>query len=325
MTIRIVQNWRWLAPLFGLLLLAAGCATSRPDPALDAPPRPYLRQASTNGVLSLEVCARSLIPIRGRGPTVWLVGVTHLGERKYYAELQQFLDDQTLVLFEGIGATNGEFRSVQQDTYSLQADIARSLGLAFQINAINYDRPHFRNSDLTLAQLADAFSKTERDQQPGRGGFNVEQLVDLMEGEGLMGALARLATTVIAASPRLQAAAKVTMIEVFSSLPPDLKDSPAVPTGLQPLLTVLIDERNKVVVHDLQKAMRSKPRPDSVALFYGAGHMADLEKRVRESLRYRPGDACWFTAFRVDVKRSGLTAMELEIVRRLVRQETLAE
>ena len=325
MTLARVPIGRWLAPLAGLALIASGCATSRSDPAVDASPRPYLRQASTNGVMSLEVCARSLVPVRGRGPTVWLVGVTHLGESRYYTELQRFLEEQTLVLFEGIGATNGEFRSTQEDTYSLQADLARSLGLAFQLNAIDYDQPHFRNSDLTLDQLAEAFSRMHEDQPAARGGLDVGQLVELMEGEGLMGALARLATTVIAASPRIQAAAKVTMIEAFSSLPANLKESLAVPPSLQPLLVVLIDERDKVVVHDLQTALRSKPRPESVALFYGAGHMADLEQRVRDALRYRPGEERWLTAFSVDVKRSGLTSMELEIVRRLVRQETSAK
>jgi hypothetical protein len=321
MTAIQVRGWIVGAPLVALLLLAGGCATSRPDAVAEIPTQSYLRQASSNGVMSLEVCARAFVPARGQGPTVWLVGVTHLGESRYYTELQQFLDQQTLVLFEGIGAANGEFQSVQADAYSLQEDLAHSLGLAFQVNVIEYDRPHFRNSDLTLDQLEAAFRLMQSDQAMTDGGLNVGQLLELMEGEGLLGALARLATAVIAASPRLQAAAKVTMIEIFSALPTDLKDSTAVPAGMQPLLSVLIDERNKVVVHDLESALHTKPKPRSVALFYGAGHMADLERRVRETLRYRPSEERWFIAFGVNVRRSGLTAIELDLVRRLVRQE----
>lgn len=49
----------------------------------------------------LEVSVRTLKP-SGAGPVVHLVGVVHIGDAAYYAELQKFLNEQEVVLFEGV-------------------------------------------------------------------------------------------------------------------------------------------------------------------------------------------------------------------------------
>src|SRR5437899_12329227 len=98
-------------PFIGLLLtvFAWGCSTvqknsPRPKPQAPVSPQPYVRifQADSNTV-QLQIALRKFMPERGRGPAVWLTGVSHLGESNYYAALQRHLDNQTLVLFEGIG------------------------------------------------------------------------------------------------------------------------------------------------------------------------------------------------------------------------------
>jgi hypothetical protein len=279
------------------------------------------------------VALRAFTPERGRGPRIWLVGVTHFGTAGYYGEVQRFLDSQTVVFFEGVGATNKEFQSQAKEGYSLQAALAKALGLEFQLEVIDYTRSHFRNSDLSLAQLARLFGGAEPEEAPpataglvpgseSRGTSSAfDQLVGIMEGTGLWGGLARFAVAFIAASPRMQAAVKVAMIDLLSQLPDDLPQMAGLPPEFRRLLRVLIEERNRTVVRDLGAALRERPRPRSIAVFYGAGHMTDLEQRLRDTLGYRPEQERWLTAFGVRPRAAGLSQFELDLTRRLVRQQ----
>src|SRR5688572_17567635 len=65
----------------------------------------FLRtQEVPGGVGALQTLSAEFKPRSGVGPTIWLIGVSHLGTREYYAGLQKRLDTQNVVLFEGIGA-----------------------------------------------------------------------------------------------------------------------------------------------------------------------------------------------------------------------------
>ena len=94
---------------------------------------------------------------------------------------------------------------------------------------------------------------------------------------------------------------------------------PGLPPGLEQLLTVIIQERDKVVLNDLADALRASPPAASIAVFYGAGHMADLETRVREELGYRPRDEKWLTALSVNMLQVGLSSEEAESLSGLIR------
>lgn len=59
---------------------------------------------------------------------------------------------------------------------------------------------------------------------------------------------------------------------------------------------VLIDERNKIVVSDLQELLENDPTIRSVGILYGAGHMIDLEQRIRDELGYEPALGFWINA-----------------------------
>lgn len=309
--------------------LAAGWPAAPPSSVAEV--RPYLRTSrGTNGTVALEVALRRLEPVRGPGPALWLVAVTHLGTSNYYAELQRFLDARPLVLYEAV--KREESPPAVREGYSLQADLARALGLTFQLDAIRYDRPHFRNSDLSLDDLARLFAaptnapagappESRPDTGPPAGAVEFGALVQAMSGEGLFGGLARVGVSLLAASPRLQAATKVAMIETLGQLPNDLTQIGGLPPGLQRLMRVLIEERNEAVVRDARAALARRPPPASLAVFYGAGHMPDLEYRLCRSLGYQPVEDRWLVAFDVDPRAAGVSQFELDLTTRLVRAQ----
>lgn len=309
-----------------LSLLCAGMAM-----AGELTPAPYLRSVTRDdGVATLEVAARELVPDRRRAPHIWLVGVVHLGEERYYQELQTLLDGQAVVLFEGIGATDGNFQ-LQEEDFSLQDAMAKALGLKFQLEAINYHRPNFRNSDLDYAGLARLFEGEpgtadveEGAATPESGGGEFNLLVQIMEGRGLFGGLARLGVAAVGSSPRLQAATRLMLIEMLGNLPANLSDVAGMAPGMQRLMEGLIERRNEVVLRDVRREIRRRPRPASIAVFYGAGHMGHLETSICAALGYVPKADRWFTALSVDPKAAGLSRLELAMTRTMVRMQLKA-
>ncbi|HXI52060.1 MAG TPA: hypothetical protein VNH84_11160, partial [Candidatus Saccharimonadales bacterium] len=199
-------------PLLALLVLlgAAGCATrsgsspaaSTPPPSA-APPAPYMRVAHPDSnTVALQIAVRRFVPAGRRGPPIWLVGASHVGESNYFGELQKQLDRTGLVLFEGVGAKSKKMRFDPAEQTSVQHSLAASLGVLFQLEAIEYDRPNFRNSDLTIAQLQALMRN--RPTEAGGGGSGAQELEDLlqvMDGSSFVGALLQAGLKIIASSP----------------------------------------------------------------------------------------------------------------------------
>jgi hypothetical protein len=75
------------------------------------------------------------------------------------------------------------------------------------------------------------------------------------------------------------------------------------------------------VLKDLKTALKQAPPPRSISIFYGAAHMADMEKRLRDELGYRRAEEAWFTAITVQPAKAGVTETELGFVRALIKAQ----
>jgi hypothetical protein len=268
--------------------------------------------------VELQIAARRFNPARGRGPDIWLVGASHIGESNYFATLQKRLDAQPLVLFEGVGARSKKLKFNPEEESSVQHTLATSLGLVFQLSAIDYDRPHFQNSDLSIAQLQALFQSGGTAGSRGtKAGQEFQELLQIMNGSSFLGALVHFGIKFIGSNPRLQAMTKVVLIELLGQIKGDMAQLKGMPPEIQRLLAVIIQERNKVVVEDVKKELAARP-PRDIAVFYGAGHMADLEKRLRTELGYVPRRTVWFIAISVNTRQAGLSETELDGMRKLI-------
>jgi len=347
-----------------LVLSAAflnGCASAPKDAARDSQANaPFIRVAYPDEhTVELQIVSRRFTPARGKGPSVWLVGASHIGESNYYAALQKRLDAQTLVLYEGVGEHSRRTRLPRArapapfrrevskaatnnaaEEYSLQDTMAKSLGLVFQLQAMDYDRTNFFNSDLTLAELRSlmqpgrptAAKPNAGTAKPGRprapapsddddSNTSLQQLLGAMDGSSTFGAIMKGMMQLIGSSPRLQALTKLAFIEVLGAIKFDPGNMKGLPPDMQELMHVLIVERNKVVVADL-KAELQRARPgQSIAIFYGAGHLPDLELRLKKEFRLRPVEDVWLPAFSVNTAKAGLSNFEMTFLRSMVRSQ----
>ncbi len=343
------------------LWLALGCgaaerpaSTNKPPALVRFPVEPFMRVTNgATGAVELQVAVRKLVPANGTGPVIWLTGASHIGETNYYRELQRHLDMQQLVLFEGIhagrkvGMTNGvasgkpatdpapdtkkealasEPAAKSGERASLQKDLAESLGLVFQLEAINYARTNFRNSDLSVQELRDLMDKDDEPAAPDspkekRKNEAFETLLKAMEGNSLFGTLLKAGFKLVGGSPKLQAMTKLALIEALGGIRGDLSRMKSLPEDMQRLMEVLIQTRNDAVLKDLRAELKRAAPPASISVFYGAGHMDDLERRVRREFGYRVESDLWLPAFTVDYTKAGLSVIEATLLRTMVQRQ----
>ncbi len=291
-------------------------------------PRSYVRmEAAKDGSRALQTAWRKLEPPKDSGkPVVWLIGVCHVGEKSYYEKTQRKLDAAELVLFEGIGFDGkvADRNKSESKVSSLQTTLAQSLGLVFQLDAIEYDRRHFRNSDLGVAELQAKLIGSANKAKPGKkeNDPQLRAFMKMLEGDSFALTLVQGILKLFQGNPQFRAMARLVIIETIAASEGDVsKLAASASPAMRRLFKTLIDDRNAVVVRDLRKTMRGKDAPAEVAIFYGAGHMTDLEARLSKKLAYQPAGETWVTVFSVNPKKAGLSEFETALVARLIKSQ----
>lgn len=328
--------------IFALSFLLAGCFAGKPVNRVPAgDPKPYVRVANSNSnLIELQIAVREFVPIDGHGPAIWLTGVSHIGDSNYYSALQQHLNAQTLVLFEGVSASSNRepdmpigkesqpnemsgprAESSSSDMGGLQSSVADSLGLVFQLAAIDYQRSNFRNCDLSIPELRQLLAEGESTNGNSGAGESFEGVLQLMQGGSLFDSLLQVGLRFLSASPKLRALARLALIDVIGEIQGDFSNLHGLPPETKQLLEVLLERRNQKVVSELRKDVGKLGKHDSISVFYGTGHMPDLEKRLGQQLNYRPVAERWFTAFSVNLDKSGVSESERQTVQNLIKQQ----
>jgi hypothetical protein len=197
--------------------------------------------------------------------------------------------------------------------------MAASLGLVFQLEAIDYRRQNFQNSDLSITQLRQLMSQAETGSgQPGAS-ESFENLLQMMEGNSWFDSLLQLALRFLGANPKFQALGRLALIDLLGQIQGDPSRLQGLPPDMKELLEVLLQRRNEKVIADLKARLPEIGRHGSVAIFFGTGHMPDMEKRLRAELKYQPADELWFTAFGVDLLKARITSTEREFIDNFVK------
>ncbi|MEX2579388.1 MAG: hypothetical protein WD342_10045 [Verrucomicrobiales bacterium] len=218
---------------------------------------------------------------RRGGTTVDLVSVVHLADAAYFEELDEILAGYDAVLYEMVGgkfAPGSEENDSPEEMLgvrSLQRMASSFLGLEFQLEGIDYSSPNFVHADIDwdeYGQLMAARNQSfatlfSRALNLAREG-NVEGLPT--SEAAMSGLLGRLVTAVRSGDGT----------ELKRSMAPLLGESEGFIAQIEGEDgTVIVGERNRVVLEKLEEEMRRRG-PGRFAIFYGAGHMPDLETRL---------------------------------------------
>ena len=306
---------RLLATIFAICLPAAVRADRAPETV-------FLRATETQEKLSaIQTSSVEYRPVTGKGPGVWLVSVAHLGTPEYYAAIQKRLDAKTVVLFEGVGLEDQMKAGPGAATHEagIQKQLSNALGLVFQLDAIDYRRKHFVNSDLPFAGVEkEVRERTETVEAPNE---TYQMLMGAIQGSPQTMDMLKPMMAFLTASPEMRETTRLLLIEVLSRAEEMVGFAKSISPEMKDIFDVLLTERNAIVIRDLKTQIAKRQPGENIAVFYGAAHMPELANRLREELHYAPAAQVWDTAFTADPKKSALPPAQLKMMLDMVRAQ----
>src|SRR5207247_5363273 len=160
--------------------------------------------------------------------------------------------------------------------------------------------------------------ETATNHAPSKTASEFQKLMDLMQGDSVVAWIMNAAFRMIGSNPKLQGLMKLMMVETLGRFEGNMAEYQGLPPEWQRLIQILIEKRNDAVLKDLSAEFGKKNGPRSVAIFYGAAHMDNFERRLKRELSYRGGAALWFPAFSVDLQKAQITPADVEMVKSFV-------
>jgi hypothetical protein len=289
------------------LTLGAGSA------ALANDAEAYVRyQADTNNPqnAALQTAVAHFSNPAHPGVDLILYGVVHIADASYYARVQKDLDRCTTVLYEGV-SPGKNYKPTKEDKSlgNMQKAMGSLLGLTFQKDGINYKAKNLVHADMTIDELKRRL-----------GGKSINPLGGMMSKEQMaqmgpmMKMIGRFGKMFMEQMPGMQNRFKNMMAQRLSN--PE--------AGMQQLGgnfgKVILHDRNDVVMKVLAQQL-PKTKKGSIAIFYGAAHHPDFQKRLAK-LGWTMTNKRWMTAWRIGEGLSSDPKVETPTQRPTPRTET---
>lgn len=254
-----------------------------------------------------------------------LIGAVHIGEGDYYERLNKQFDLYDVVLYELVAPqgtrvpAGGKKKATGSplDIVSwMQGQAKTTLGLESQLEKIDYQKAHFVHADLSPTEMGEKMA--ERGDNALTVGLTA--FAEMLRKQNKM-----------AKSASENGAAQVTTADLMDMLdnPLELKKmmasqfetSGVMEEGLGDTLNqLLVVDRNAAAMKVLQRQIVSGKK--KIAIFYGAAHMPDFEKRMATDLGLNPVKHVWIDAWDLTKAgesplKGGATSLMLQMMRQL--------
>ena len=316
-------------PRFLLPALALGLGTAFADPAPAPKAAGFVRSIEhADKTTACETRCAEYLPASGSGPAIWLIGVAHLGTPEYYRAIQERLDGHSVVLYEGVGLGEAVKRGpvAGMRDAGVQAGLAKALGLVFQLDAIDYRRPHFINSDVKADQLADQVQdRAARNPDPKAQKEDLMgSMMDALQGTGAIGAMMNQVIGVLGKTPEMQEMTKAVLVEALGNAGELIGLARGASPEMRDLFDTLLTDRNRIVIADLRAQLARRGPGETIAIFYGAAHMDEIAAHLRSDLHYGPAKQEWLAAFNADPAKGGTNALQLRFMIEMAKMQLRA-
>jgi len=223
------------------------------------------------------------------GARVDLVSAVHVADRGYFSELDRRLAEYEVVLYELVGEpgqVNAPRGAAPSMVGLLQGGMKNALGLAFQLDEIDYRRDNMVHADLT----PQAFSASMRERSESFGGmmFRAWAMALAEQGAGKTAGQEADFLKVLFASDRQRALKQLLAAQLADQV--HLLETMAGKDG-----STLITVRNQRALEVLDEQLAAGA--ERIAIFYGAGHMPDFETRLIRDFGMQRIESEWIEAW----------------------------
>jgi hypothetical protein len=259
---------------------------------------------------AMETAIVRYVPAQGDGKlTVDLIGVVHVGERDYYEKLNKHFEQYDVLLYElvapqGTKVPKGGKRNSDNPLSMIQGMMQSVLGLESQLEHIDYTKKNFVHADLSPDEMKEAMKER------GENVFTVTLgvITDMLKQQNLQERNKEKDKDKNPHQPDLDPLALLVDPDASNKLKKmmaqQMEDMESGVGGLgQTLNTILIADRNKAVMKVFQKELAAGKK--KIGIFYGAAHMPDFEKRLRDDFGMKRDSDQWFTAWDMTKKNRG--------------------
>ena len=242
------------------------------------------------------------------GLVVDLIGAVHVADRSYYQKLNQQMEQYDVLLYELVAPPGTRIprggKPASNNPIALLQQLGKMvLGLEAQTEQIDYTKKNFVHADLSPQQLMDAVRNRGED---GLSLF-LGIMADFIRQQNLQELKqqkrpAKEDTDLDILSLLLDPDATVKLKRALAQQLADWASSEA---GLgRTLSTLLITDRNQAALKVFQAELAKGKK--KIGIFYGVGHMADFDKRLRADFGLKRAGVQWLTAWDLRSKSNGL-------------------
>jgi hypothetical protein len=224
-----------------------------------------------------------------------LVAAVHIGDKKYYEELNKIFQRYDAVLYELVAeqGTKPDKSAIEEKKEksllsAFQAGMGQSLELDFQLEHINYKAPNMVHADLSPSE----FAKRVADRGDLIQIFYRAIVLGLKKGkEGQNEEIkmqGRLLGTLLASNQSL-ALKRFFAKEMINQM----DDSMWILGGEEG--SAIITDRNAAALKILRKEMnKGKKR---IAIFYGGAHLPEFAQSLKKDFKLSPTSTTWIVAW----------------------------
>ena len=223
--------------------------------------------------------------------TVTLYGVVHVADAEYYQKVQKDLDGFDAVLYEAVGGDKKHMMEAKKNGGSFLSAFQHIFGdvldLNFQLDSIDYTKDNLVHADIAAEDLQDKMK--DQDVTPLGQFLKNDTLNSIAPFIKKIGPYLK---EFLKTQPGLQNGLKdkfaqqMSQADIRTQFPEEFYNS-------------IVVERNKIVIKVLQDQFKNCPQKKSFAIFYGAAHMPDMQKRL-EDLGFKQNNKRWMTAWKVE-------------------------
>ena len=305
---------------------ASGVSDAAGSVVVDAKQKPELTQflrVTKDGAgkpLAMQTAITRYRPEKG-DLVVDLVGAVHIGEAAYYKTLNDQFEHYDVVLYELVAPqgtrvpAGGKKQSgVPQSPLDLvgfmQKQAQSVLGLESQLAKVDYQKKNFTHADLSPTEMSEKMA--ERGDTPLTLGLTA--FAEMMRNQNKAAAQAakRAELGEAAGEQAENGITELTPENMMDLLNDPLKlklmmanqftQSGVMEVGLGASLNqVIVTDRNEAAMKVLQKEIVNGKK--KIAIFYGAAHMPDFEKRLAEDFGLTNTKQIWIDAW--DLTKAG--------------------
>ena len=314
---------RHVLPVCLTLLLVTGAAASEIDDATKARPKTIKKREPTEFIRVERDEYENPVGLQTATARYWLrddagqvklevclESVVHFADAAYYRGFEQRFRHYDAVLYELVAPEGKRIPSVKSERPNFgrlwQQLTAGSLGFAYQIDAIDYQTKNMVHSDLSPAEMA------ELKQKRGEDDFTMlaDMLLDLsrrLNRAASAGKLTERPPVEVGLDVLTDPNGAVRLRRLLAST--FEKGSPAAALNPAQAASLILD-RNERAMQVFQEQLDQGER--KIALFWGAAHMPDLEKRLILDYGVQPAEIIWRNAW--DLRDGAVKQAPLESI-----------